>query len=225
MFTGVGVSLLAVTMTMGAMFMNQVCVQVGPRPGKRGRPPKHPVQSQDEGQPEPGGVPEGEPEPPSMDTEAAEDVQNEGAGGDPEAAAPAPTPTEKTPAGGAVAGEHTCADCGMSFERRYSLIMHTLKHEKSRGYKCNVSIRRPPPTRGWRPPCDPLLPPPVAVSQGVPVRRLAAPSPGPAQAAEPPGGAQQGPPPAAPSGHRGRRAGGEGAVAAHQEGVCVRHLR
>lgn len=47
---------------------------------------------------------------------------------------------EKSPAEGAVNGEHTCPDCGMSFDRRYSLIMHTLKHEKSRGYKCNVSI-------------------------------------------------------------------------------------
>lgn len=35
---------------------------------------------------------------------------------------------------------HTCSECGMSFQRRYSLIMHTLKHEKARGYKCSVSI-------------------------------------------------------------------------------------
>lgn len=45
-----------------------------------------------------------------------------------------------TPAESAVDGEHTCAECGVSFERRYSLIMHTLKHEKSRGYKCSVSV-------------------------------------------------------------------------------------
>uniref|UniRef100_A0A8C9Y1J4 Zinc finger and BTB domain containing 11 n=1 Tax=Sander lucioperca TaxID=283035 RepID=A0A8C9Y1J4_SANLU len=54
--------------------------KVAPRPGKRGRPPKQPVE---------------------------------------------------TP-------EHTCSECGMSFQRRYALIMHTLKHEKSRGYKCSL---------------------------------------------------------------------------------------
>uniref|UniRef100_H3D8D6 Zinc finger and BTB domain containing 11 n=1 Tax=Tetraodon nigroviridis TaxID=99883 RepID=H3D8D6_TETNG len=69
-----------------------VTPKVGPRQGKRGRPPKHPVQS----------------------------------------------PEEETQAEAAVSGEHTCPDCGMSFDRRYSLIMHTLKHEKSRGYKCNL---------------------------------------------------------------------------------------
>lgn len=36
-------------------------------------------------------------------------------------------------------GEHTCSECGMTFPRRYSLIMHSLKHEKARGYKCTVS--------------------------------------------------------------------------------------
>uniref|UniRef100_A0A3B3XSP5 Zinc finger and BTB domain containing 11 n=1 Tax=Poecilia mexicana TaxID=48701 RepID=A0A3B3XSP5_9TELE len=35
-------------------------------------------------------------------------------------------------------GEHTCSECGMSFQRRYSLIMHTLKHEKARAYKCSL---------------------------------------------------------------------------------------
>uniref|UniRef100_A0A7N9AS55 Zinc finger and BTB domain containing 11 n=1 Tax=Mastacembelus armatus TaxID=205130 RepID=A0A7N9AS55_9TELE len=38
----------------------------------------------------------------------------------------------------AVDREHTCSECGMSFQRRYSLIMHTLKHEKARGYKCSL---------------------------------------------------------------------------------------
>ena len=38
-------------------------------------------------------------------------------------------------------GEHVCSDCGLSFQRRYALIMHTLKHEKSRGYKCSVSVK------------------------------------------------------------------------------------
>ena len=36
-------------------------------------------------------------------------------------------------------GEHSCSECGASFQRRYALIMHTLKHEKARGYKCSVS--------------------------------------------------------------------------------------
>lgn len=41
---------------------------------------------------------------------------------------------------GAADGEHTCSECGMVFQRRYALIMHTLKHEKSRGFKCPVRI-------------------------------------------------------------------------------------
>ncbi|XP_066522297.1 zinc finger and BTB domain-containing protein 11 [Hoplias malabaricus] len=39
---------------------------------------------------------------------------------------------------GAGDGEHTCNECGMVFQRRYALIMHTLKHEKSRGFKCTL---------------------------------------------------------------------------------------
>ncbi|KAK5931282.1 hypothetical protein CgunFtcFv8_027443 [Champsocephalus gunnari] len=35
-------------------------------------------------------------------------------------------------------GEHSCSECGASFQRRYALIMHTLKHEKARGYKCSL---------------------------------------------------------------------------------------
>lgn len=69
-----------------------------------------------------------------MDSKAEEEIKTDL---ESEAAA-----TKKTRAEGAVAGEHTCPDCGMSFERRYSLIMHTLKHEKSRGYKCNVSFNQ-----------------------------------------------------------------------------------
>uniref|UniRef100_A0A7N8Y543 Zinc finger and BTB domain containing 11 n=1 Tax=Mastacembelus armatus TaxID=205130 RepID=A0A7N8Y543_9TELE len=45
---------------------------------------------------------------------------------------------DQTPAESAVDREHTCSECGMSFQRRYSLIMHTLKHEKARGYKCSL---------------------------------------------------------------------------------------
>lgn len=40
---------------------------------------------------------------------------------------------------GAVDGEHTCSECGMVFQRRYTLIMHMLKHDKSRSVKCTVS--------------------------------------------------------------------------------------
>ncbi|NXO03786.1 ZBT11 protein, partial [Rhinopomastus cyanomelas] len=32
--------------------------------------------------------------------------------------------------------QHKCAECGMVFQRRYALIMHTLKHERSKEYKC-----------------------------------------------------------------------------------------
>ncbi|XP_066204152.1 zinc finger and BTB domain-containing protein 11 [Saccopteryx leptura] len=31
---------------------------------------------------------------------------------------------------------HKCGECGMVFQRRYTLIMHTLKHERAREYKC-----------------------------------------------------------------------------------------
>ncbi|ELK11382.1 Zinc finger and BTB domain-containing protein 11 [Pteropus alecto] len=33
---------------------------------------------------------------------------------------------------------HKCGECGMVFQRRYTLIMHTLKHERARDYKCPV---------------------------------------------------------------------------------------
>ncbi|XP_076871180.1 zinc finger and BTB domain-containing protein 11 isoform X2 [Brachyhypopomus gauderio] len=45
---------------------------------------------------------------------------------------------EQEKARGTVDGEHTCSECGMVFQRRYALIMHTLKHEKSRGFKCTL---------------------------------------------------------------------------------------
>lgn len=34
---------------------------------------------------------------------------------------------------------HKCGECGMVFPRRYAFIMHTLKHERARDYKCPVS--------------------------------------------------------------------------------------
>uniref|UniRef100_A0A4W5KCE6 Zinc finger and BTB domain containing 11 n=1 Tax=Hucho hucho TaxID=62062 RepID=A0A4W5KCE6_9TELE len=40
--------------------------------------------------------------------------------------------------GSEVAGEHVCSECGLSFHRRYALIMHTLKHEKTRRFKCSL---------------------------------------------------------------------------------------
>lgn len=35
---------------------------------------------------------------------------------------------------------HRCSECGMDFQRRYALIMHTLKHERTKDYKCPVSF-------------------------------------------------------------------------------------
>ncbi|NXM69497.1 ZBT11 protein, partial [Serilophus lunatus] len=35
-----------------------------------------------------------------------------------------------------VEAQHKCPECGMVFQRRYALIMHTLKHERSKEYKC-----------------------------------------------------------------------------------------
>ncbi|NXS09469.1 ZBT11 protein, partial [Neodrepanis coruscans] len=35
-----------------------------------------------------------------------------------------------------VEAQHKCTECGMVFQRRYALIMHTLKHERSKEYKC-----------------------------------------------------------------------------------------
>uniref|UniRef100_A0A4W5LI85 Zinc finger and BTB domain containing 11 n=1 Tax=Hucho hucho TaxID=62062 RepID=A0A4W5LI85_9TELE len=52
---------------------------------------------------------------------------------------PEPGQGPAQPDGGSeVEGEHNCSECGLSFHRRYALIMHTLKHEKTRGYKCSL---------------------------------------------------------------------------------------
>ncbi|XP_058635557.1 zinc finger and BTB domain-containing protein 11 [Onychostoma macrolepis] len=40
--------------------------------------------------------------------------------------------------GGAAEGEHSCNECGLVFHRRYALIMHALKHEKTRSFKCSI---------------------------------------------------------------------------------------
>ncbi|KAJ8350364.1 hypothetical protein SKAU_G00254940 [Synaphobranchus kaupii] len=54
-----------------------------------------------------------------------------------EQAGTGPTEPEGVAEGGAE-GEHACSECGVVFPRRYDLIMHTLKHEKTRGYKCSL---------------------------------------------------------------------------------------
>ena len=108
---------------------------MGPRPGKRGRPPKHPVESQVEGASESGA----EPEPGAVESVAAEEVSTEEAATMAAAEAETRTNHDQPPTEGAVEGEYTCTECGMSFQRRYSLIMHSLKHEKAFGYKCSVS--------------------------------------------------------------------------------------
>lgn len=99
--------------------------KLGPRPGKRGRPPKQPVETSGE-----------EPSVTVPETEgsvSAAEGDSEEAGTELE-----PQLKQEQASESAVDGEHTCSECGMSFQRRYSLIMHTLKHEKARGYKCSL---------------------------------------------------------------------------------------
>ncbi|KAM3620525.1 uncharacterized protein V6R79_024953 [Siganus canaliculatus] len=109
--------------------------KVGPRPGKRGRPPKQPAESPAEGQTASESGADAEVS--GVESAAAEELSAEDAG-------MKPTEPEReakqgeTSAEAAVEGEHTCSECGMSFPRRYALIMHTLKHEKARGYKCSL---------------------------------------------------------------------------------------
>ncbi|XP_032427137.1 zinc finger and BTB domain-containing protein 11 [Xiphophorus hellerii] len=103
--------------------------KVGPR--KRGRPPKRPVEPEFEGEPEA-----------VMEESAAESVTVGELRPDEVAAKAVEPEAEAKQQDGAPqnAGseEHTCSECGMSFQRRYSLIMHTLKHEKARAYKCSL---------------------------------------------------------------------------------------
>lgn len=103
--------------------MNALMFQVGPRHGKRGRPPKRPAEFKEEEQLV------------SVSVAEADIVENTTEHLTTEEAVKKQTSPES-----AVDGEHTCSECGVSFERRYSLIMHTLKHEKTRGYKCSVSV-------------------------------------------------------------------------------------
>ncbi|MEQ2170544.1 hypothetical protein GOODEAATRI_001311, partial [Goodea atripinnis] len=103
--------------------------KVGPR--KRGRPPKRPITAECEGESE------AVVEDSTVESTAAGELPAE------EAAAKVVEPEteakqQDAPSQSAMEGEHTCSECGMSFQRRYSLIMHTLKHEKARGYKCSL---------------------------------------------------------------------------------------
>lgn len=103
--------------------------KVTTKPGRRGRPPKQ----RDESQVEPAsGEPDVESEVMATETTTTEDLSTE------EAVAQEAEPEGGAKQESAVDGEHTCTECGKSFPRRYSLIMHTLKHEKSRGYKCSL---------------------------------------------------------------------------------------
>ncbi|XP_052650423.1 zinc finger and BTB domain-containing protein 11 [Harpia harpyja] len=45
-------------------------------------------------------------------------------------------PRRDTTENNEVEAQHKCTECGMVFQRRYALIMHTLKHERSKDYKC-----------------------------------------------------------------------------------------
>ncbi|XP_059197743.1 zinc finger and BTB domain-containing protein 11 [Centropristis striata] len=110
--------------------------KVALRPGKRGRPPKQPMETQGEGH----AVSESGADP---ETSTVEIVTTTGEPSTDEAGMKAEEPEigakqEQPPAESAVDGEHTCSECGQSFQRRYALIMHTLKHEKARGYKCSL---------------------------------------------------------------------------------------
>lgn len=94
------------------------------------------MESQTEVQPEVGA----DPEAAAVESVVMEELDAAKAETDAPQADPG-TVQDQSPAEPAAEGEHTCSECGMSFPRRYSLIMHTLKHEKARGYKCSVSVR------------------------------------------------------------------------------------
>ncbi|XP_053310975.1 zinc finger and BTB domain-containing protein 11 [Spea bombifrons] len=40
-----------------------------------------------------------------------------------------------------VEDEHKCAECGMVFQRRYALIMHSVKHDKIKEFKCPLCTK------------------------------------------------------------------------------------
>ncbi|NXA47271.1 ZBT11 protein, partial [Nothocercus julius] len=45
-------------------------------------------------------------------------------------------PKRETTENNELEAQHKCSECGMVFQRRYALIMHTLKHERTKDYKC-----------------------------------------------------------------------------------------
>ncbi|NXA36535.1 ZBT11 protein, partial [Eudromia elegans] len=45
-------------------------------------------------------------------------------------------PKRETMENNELEAQHKCSECGMVFQRRYALIMHTLKHERTKDYKC-----------------------------------------------------------------------------------------
>ncbi|KFQ21892.1 Zinc finger and BTB domain-containing protein 11, partial [Mesitornis unicolor] len=45
-------------------------------------------------------------------------------------------PKRDTTENNEVEAQHKCTECEMVFQRRYALIMHTLKHERAKDYKC-----------------------------------------------------------------------------------------
>ncbi|XP_061682349.1 zinc finger and BTB domain-containing protein 11 [Syngnathoides biaculeatus] len=104
--------------------------KVGSRPGKRGRPLKNLEENPVGGQP--GSAedrePDGTRDAPAGDTSSADGV----------AAPQAADRDAEVPSEAGSEGEHTCSECGLSFPRRYALIMHAMKHDKSRGYKCSL---------------------------------------------------------------------------------------
>ncbi|XP_077439156.1 zinc finger and BTB domain-containing protein 11 [Vanacampus margaritifer] len=109
-------------------------LKVGPRPGKRGRPPKQLEENPVGGEPVLAETQEAD----GAEATPAEDICSTEAATVNTLAAAAPDLGDEVLADGAAEGKHTCLECGMSFPRRYSLIMHTMKHDKSRGYKCSL---------------------------------------------------------------------------------------
>ncbi|XP_061834387.2 zinc finger and BTB domain-containing protein 11 [Nerophis lumbriciformis] len=102
------------------------------RPGKRGRPPKQPVENSAAEEKESAGEVD---VPVNVSSEHVDSDEAATKSADPEAAT---EEGDKAPADGATEGDYTCMECGMSFPRRYALIMHAMKHDKARGYKCSL---------------------------------------------------------------------------------------
>nr|XP_057928854.1 zinc finger and BTB domain-containing protein 11 [Doryrhamphus excisus] len=105
--------------------------KVGPRSGKRGRPPKQPVENSAEEHPDSVAAPESE-------STLVEGVCSDEAAGKSTEPEVAQDEQDKAPTDGGGETVYTCVECGVSFPRRYALIMHAMKHDKARGYKCSL---------------------------------------------------------------------------------------